>query len=398
MDVEWRKVVVRILLSVAGALAATLVIFVAIPWLLVFLEPGPEVEMTDEEIVRQALDSLAEEIVDRALEEEAAPGEETAAPLLATQENGEPIPVVFPRQEEETEEAVVALPGPVSEQQAAQDAAHAPPQSVVPGQMDAVIPVASLAPEAPAMPEPPDQTVPPAPVLVATAHEGVSKQAPQQVSAARATVDRTTLDRARTAVGPSPGTVGEVQRLLERLGYAPGPVDGVWGRKTERAWRAFMRDAGQAAGSLALAPSLGAEDPAQPGPVQAGEAEVRLPEPEASAVVPGTLRGVMGYRLPLVSRQEVPDQVVSGVLMPAHTTFVILRPGYWELTGLTPEEVQVLERAAARLKAQKRPLPAAPPVLPPGYNWTLLRMLGLERPAAAAQKGKAGRGRVVTPK
>ena len=45
----------------------------------------------------------------------------------------------------------------------------------------------------------------------------------------------------------------------------------------------------------------------------------------AGVVVPGTLRGVMGYRLPLVSRQEVPDQIVSGVLIPAHTTFVILK-------------------------------------------------------------------------
>ena len=53
-------------------------------------------------------------------------------------------------------------------------------------------------------------------------------------------------------------------------------------------------------------------------------------------LVPQTLRGVMGYRLPLVSRQEVPGQVVSGVLIPAHTTYVILKPGHWELIGLTP--------------------------------------------------------------
>ena len=39
----------------------------------------------------------------------------------------------------------------------------------------------------------------------------------------------------------------------------------------------------------------------------------------------------MGYRLPMVSRQHVPDQVVSGVLVRAHETYVILRPGYWEL-------------------------------------------------------------------
>ena len=56
----------------------------------------------------------------------------------------------------------------------------------------------------------------------------------------------------------------------------------------------------------------------------AGPQHAGLPRPVR---VPGTLRGVMGYRLPLVSRQEVPGQVVSGVLIPAHTTYVILQPG-----------------------------------------------------------------------
>ena len=60
----------------------------------------------------------------------------------------------------------------------------------------------------------------------------------------------------------------------------------------------------------------------------AGLAELRRPEPVAAPHVP---RGVMGYRMPLVSRQELPIQVVSGVVMPAHHTYVILRPGHWEL-------------------------------------------------------------------
>ena len=68
----------------------------------------------------------------------------------------------------------------------------------------------------------------------------------------------------------------------------------------------------------------------------------------AGAIVPGTLRGVMGYRLPLISRQEVPDQIVSGVLIPAHTTFVILKEGYWELVDVTPEELERFTEAAAK--------------------------------------------------
>ena len=63
-------------------------------------------------------------------------------------------------------------------------------------------------------------------------------------------------------------------------------------------------------------------------------------------LVPQILRGAMGYRLPLVSRQQVPGQVVSGVLIPAHTTYVILKPGYWELVGLSAAEVEALRAAA----------------------------------------------------
>ena len=36
----------------------------------------------------------------------------------------------------------------------------------------------------------------------------------------------------------------EAQELLEILGYAPGPADGVWGRRSAEAYRAFLRDAG----------------------------------------------------------------------------------------------------------------------------------------------------------
>ena len=83
---------------------------------------------------------------------------------------------------------------------------------------------------------------------------------------------------------------------------------------------------------------------------QAGDADTGLPA-RTGVIVPRTLRGVMGYRLPLVSRQEVPDQIVSGVLIPAHTTFVILKEGSWELVDVTPEEVQRLVEAEARRDA-----------------------------------------------
>ena len=44
---------------------------------------------------------------------------------------------------------------------------------------------------------------------------------------------------------PPPRAIREAQALLAALGYAPGPADGIWGRRTGKAWRAFLRDAGR---------------------------------------------------------------------------------------------------------------------------------------------------------
>ena len=43
---------------------------------------------------------------------------------------------------------------------------------------------------------------------------------------------------------PTPTVVREAQRLLGTLGYRAGPADGIWGRLTGEAYRAFLRDAG----------------------------------------------------------------------------------------------------------------------------------------------------------
>ena len=45
--------------------------------------------------------------------------------------------------------------------------------------------------------------------------------------------------------GPPPKAIREAQELLAKLGYAPGPADGVWGQSTVRAYRAFLRDQGR---------------------------------------------------------------------------------------------------------------------------------------------------------
>ena len=43
---------------------------------------------------------------------------------------------------------------------------------------------------------------------------------------------------------PPPRAIRETQALLAALGYRPGPADGIWGRRTGEAYRAFLRDAG----------------------------------------------------------------------------------------------------------------------------------------------------------
>ena len=166
---------------------------------------------------------------------------------------------------------------------------------------------------------------------------------------------------------PPPSATREVQELLEALGYAPGPADGIWGERTEKAWNSFARDAAALAaraetpesnpGEFAAPSALEFPTPSGEtlesegrGARQAGDGrrQAGLPPIQPPVIVPDNLRGVMGYRMPLVSRQGVPDQVVSGVLIPSHTTFVVLKPGYWELVGLEPSEVERLREADER--------------------------------------------------
>ncbi len=118
-------------------------------------------------------------------------------------------------------------------------------------------------------------------------------------------------------------------------------------------------------------PSGGVPDSAVAEAAQAGDPQPGLPprSVRAGIIVPGTLRGVMGYRLPLISRQEVPDQIVSGVLIPAHTTFVILREGSWELVNVSAEEVVRLQELAASQQAE-----VSEPEPEKQKGWALLRM------------------------
>ena len=68
-----------------------------------------------------------------------------------------------------------------------------------------------------------------------------------RVSGAPETASRsneTSATVVRAGPPPPPRAVREAQSLLRALGYRPGPADGIWGARTGKAHRAFLRDAG----------------------------------------------------------------------------------------------------------------------------------------------------------
>ena len=134
-------------------------------------------------------------------------------------------------------------------------------------------------------------------------------------------------------------------------------------RRPEFSTRHLIRsDAAPTVKGLPRSKAFGGAAPAKGLPRTSGSGKAAADDTGQSdpVTVPDTLRGVMGYRLPLVSRQELPDQVVSGVLIPAHTTYVILQPGYWELVGVAPGDVEALRATVEKAKADQQAVRSEP--------------------------------------
>ena len=426
MDKE--RVFVRLLLIGAGGGCLALAIFVGLPRLTALLSPTQPMEpMESEAIIGEVLEASG------VADNDQAPGEgmpvvspailpqaeETLKrqPLVARRHNGEEVPVLFPAageagvaEDEGTGDGLppVLTPEEVAVAMSGAEVAELLPVDEVDEQRDT--PKAA-------------EAQPVAPPVVVEKDGGHELQDDEPSAWPASTLgERPALppgvqvpewpdhSHAYEMRLPPPSATREVQAFLDDLGYTPGPLDGIWGKRTEAAWRQFMRDTASAeartgiSGSRAedrdapaMAPSpddqtsiptenctvvpienctpAGNESPVEG---RAGGMPTDLPpEPPMREVepvrVPGTLRGVMGYRLPLVSRQEVPDQVVSGVLIPAHTTFVVLRGGEWELVDVKPEELE-------RLRAER---PAARPERQPSRRgWNPLRLFRRTAPAA----------------
>ena len=429
----------KLLLVVAGCGALVLVIFVLMPMLTPTQAPQPP-PMAPQEIVQEVLggtvaeapeeglgealpaaEGMAEDAAEPVPDPGPSPGQarlrgqsvmEVPSPRPAVGDDGEALPVVFPRQGPGTAEDLAE----VDEVEAVGDGL---PRPLSPEEIAAALPEPAQSTEpartvdSPAGAEMPESVAPEAAVQVAAADDESL-----QARAAGPSAEAPALTVVERPVGATPAEVREVQALLKELGYDPGPLDGVWGSRTTEAWKTFARQAGGLALALAVAsvgelsgdlmspqeleelkeleahwvaeqasassesrsPSEAASPSEAPSPAmasgagQAGTHRRQAGLPPQPAVVPGTLRGVMGYRMPLVSRQEVPDQVVSGVLIPAHTTFVILKPGYWELVGLDPGDVEYLRDAAARAEAEALAVKPEPDPQPVRRGWNPLRL------------------------
>ena len=394
---NWRSWVSRVLAGVAMTVVVALVVFVGAPWLAE--PPVKQQPLGLEEIVAEALaPPMAAEEGARVVGnlEDAQEEGGTTAPLVAVTDKGDEVAVVFrtgAMESPEEEATVVGDDLPVESQgEAGRDPSEGLPPILSREEITGAMEALETGPEEGASPlshaDDPSLQVPEAGERPDTLIEQAAEPlAPEPSGSSRIARLPEQVDQGREgealhfeAALPPPSATREVQELLEALGYAPGPVDGIWGERTAGAWRNFALDAADRAseaeparprpestGRVEVArsrqegtagpsvqdiplPSGGTVDSEGTGAEQAGVTHRRagLPPLEAHepVVVPHTLRGVMGYRMPLVSRQGVPDQVVSGVLIPAHTTFVILKPGQWELLGLSEEEAALLMEAS----------------------------------------------------
>ena len=395
---EMRTATGKILLALAGTLGVALAVFVVAPWLQ--SPPPPVSPVSPDEIIQEVMGPAAEndgELMDEAEAVAGALDEVDETILPAPGPDAEPV-----AEDGEDQEIVGVLPAPLT------------PDEVASAM---VAPSATSAPEE----EGRDEVAVGEPVeaeergdeaaggeavesAVSQFAEAVLERLEEIVQASAGSPDAVVMASAPSVeegegetAGPAPKQVtepvpAEAATAVETLGGQAEPPPEVIEEAAAGQPVVIERDmriefstpvvevAAASTGSLtgapvALegpAPPLGPlEPPAQPPSVlpAAGLAELRPAEAVTAPYVP---RGGMGYRMPLVSRQELPIQIVSGVVMPAHHAYVILRPGYWELLMESGETVVPVEPVEAVVE---EPLPA------PRRRWSLLDLFRKRTPA-----------------
>ena len=370
----WRTATGKILLALAGTVGVALVVFVVVPWLQA--PPPPASPASPEEIIEEVLASPGDEDGEAADE---APGE--AVSVAA------PVPVAASTADGSENQAVVSeLPPPLTADEVA-GAVLDQPASGMDGGDEAVAEQrieAAVELFAEAVLEKLDE-------MVAAASPGPSDAV---VTASAPSVDEDEDETAGGApeqgVAPAPVESAAAVEAPPEIVEAAPEVEPATGERDMPAEPSMPADevAAASTGSPPGAP-VAPEVPAPPrGPLEtpahepdrdaaaaqrpsalpaAGLAELRRAEAVTAPHVP---RGVMGYRMPLVSRQELPIQVVSGVVMPAHHSYVILRPGHWELLMEGGEIVLPVEPVEAVLEEP-----------PPRRRWSLFDLFRRRTPA-----------------
>ena len=91
----------------------------------------------------------------------------------------------------------------------------------------------------------------------------------------------------------------------------------------------------------------GAPEPAE---LQLLPVHLHVPAPRDGIAV---ARGALGYRAPLVVRQRVPARILGGVYVPAHETYVVLQPGYWEAVGVVEDTPAAVDERTESSQAAK---------------------------------------------
>ena len=330
-----RTMRVKLLVGLGAALAAALVIFVLAPWL---TSPGPA-----EETVEQVLASASS--ADEAVVEEGVMPMVPEHPVMG---------------------AAVGLPAPESEASGMAAPAGELPDLLSPAEVATAmseLPRVASAPEVEIDEEQGSANEPSVKAENSPVQESVATE-PTPAEAAQEVMEPVVVEAVTPEVVAASEQVSAKLEALETVEVRESSGSGVPRVEFEAPPGRVVLEGPD--GTEIIEWPFGADVPAPADETaavvhdagQAGPSHPGLPlrtaaERPKPVLVPGTLRGVMGYRLPLVSRQAVPDQVVSGVLIPAHTTYVILQPGYWELVGLSPDEVAFLRDAAANAKVDK---------------------------------------------
>ena len=145
------------------------------------------------------------------------------------------------------------------------------------------------------------------------------------------------VQEAASAAPLQAGALREVQVLLARLGYEPGPADGIWGNRSRTAYRAFVRDAGLLAGDeptaeamevlRAIAERYDADTPATSPPAEDPPAIAAVPTDAASRAAQAG--NIDGLKAALAAGADVNARGVAGLTALMHVAdkgYVLLLP------------------------------------------------------------------------